>query len=62
MYFSNSTTPDTIHSEVGYNSGSPPRQSPFTDHSMSPADLNRLLNSTELPDPLADFILKYSRR
>ncbi|CAJ0938361.1 unnamed protein product, partial [Mesorhabditis belari] len=61
-YISNSTTPDTVLSQdMGYSS-SPPRQTPFTDHSMSPADLNRLLNSSELPDALSDFILKYSRR
>ncbi|CAJ0565741.1 unnamed protein product, partial [Mesorhabditis spiculigera] len=60
-YISSSTTPDTVQSDMGYSS-SPPRQSPFTDHSMTTADLNRLLDSNELPDALSDFILKYSRR
>uniref|UniRef100_A0A9J2Q0L7 ANK_REP_REGION domain-containing protein n=1 Tax=Ascaris lumbricoides TaxID=6252 RepID=A0A9J2Q0L7_ASCLU len=62
-YISNSSTPDTIQSDLGYQSPSPQlRRSPFIDHNMNSAELNRLLDATELPDALSDFILKYSRR
>ncbi|KHN86230.1 Nuclear factor NF-kappa-B subunit [Toxocara canis] len=62
-YISSSSTPDTVQSDLGYQSPSPQlRHSPFIEHNMSNAELNRLLDATKLPDALSDFILKYSRR
>ncbi len=44
-YVSSSSTPDTVNSDGGYSSSSPPRHSPFTDHhNMTTTELNRLLN------------------
>ncbi|KAJ1359310.1 hypothetical protein KIN20_018003 [Parelaphostrongylus tenuis] len=62
-----SSSPESIGVDNGYNSSSPvlksPLQSsPFTDHSITKDELPRLLDSSDLPDPLVDFILKYSRR
>ncbi|VDM76775.1 unnamed protein product [Strongylus vulgaris] len=65
-YISSSSSPDSIGTDHGYHSSSPIQKSvqnsPFTDHSLSKDELSRLLDNSELPDPLVDFILKYSRR
>ncbi|VDL70751.1 unnamed protein product [Nippostrongylus brasiliensis] len=66
-HLSSTSSPESIGVDQGYHSGSPSQRvstqsSPFTDHSLSKDELSRLLDSSELPDPLVDFILKYSRR
>ncbi|CAJ0608748.1 unnamed protein product [Cylicocyclus nassatus] len=65
-YISSSSSPDSIATDHGYHSSSPIQKSvqnsPFTDHSLSKDELSRLLDNSELPDPLVDFILKYSRQ
>uniref|UniRef100_A0A0K0D261 ANK_REP_REGION domain-containing protein n=1 Tax=Angiostrongylus cantonensis TaxID=6313 RepID=A0A0K0D261_ANGCA len=62
-----SSSPESLRVDNGYHSSSPVQKSPlqtspFTDHSITKDELSRLLDSSELPDPLVDFILKYSRR
>ncbi|KJH48731.1 ankyrin repeat protein [Dictyocaulus viviparus] len=64
---SSSSSPDLIGADRGYCSTSPlqslsPQTNSFTDQSPSKDGLSPLLDSSELPDPLVDFILKYSRR
>ncbi|KAK5972346.1 ANK repeat-containing protein nipk-1 [Trichostrongylus colubriformis] len=65
-YFSSSSSPDSVGLDQGYRSSSPLQKSPpenlFADHNLTKYELSRLLDSSELPDPLVDFILKYSRR
>ncbi|KHJ98658.1 ankyrin repeat protein [Oesophagostomum dentatum] len=66
-YISSSSSPESVITDNGYHSSSPSQKSPlqnspFTDHSLSKDELSRLLDNSELPDPLVDFILKYSRR
>ncbi|EYC35703.1 hypothetical protein Y032_0997g3340 [Ancylostoma ceylanicum] len=66
-YVSSSSSPESVGTDHGYHSGSPTlksplQNSPFTDHSLTKDELSRLLDNSELPDPLVDFILKYSRR
>ncbi|CAD6185030.1 unnamed protein product [Caenorhabditis auriculariae] len=69
-YISSSSTPDTVLSE-GYLSASPQQHSPYSDRSGAPpsnlsedhtAEITRLLDSSDLPETLADFILAYSRQ
>lgn len=62
-----SSSPESVGVDNGYHSSSPvqkspPQSSPLTDHSITKDELPRLLDSSDLPDPLVDFILKYSRR
>ncbi|CAI4229391.1 unnamed protein product [Auanema sp. JU1783] len=61
---SQSSTPDTMISDQGYSSSSPVLTSPgkhCQDQNISiTQDIDRLLNCKELPDRLADFILKFS--
>ncbi|KAI1725687.1 ankyrin repeats (many copies) domain-containing protein [Ditylenchus destructor] len=76
---SNSSTPDTVNSDLGYSSAtSPPQGKHGTLTAASSQEINKLddlctnlntchlpipkVDSTELPDALSDFILKYSRR
>ncbi|KAK6026142.1 ankyrin repeat protein [Ostertagia ostertagi] len=65
-YFSSSSSPDSAGLDHGYHSSSPVQKSPqrnsSTDHTLNKDELSNLLDSSELPDPLVDFILKYSRR
>jgi hypothetical protein len=66
---SNSSTPDTVHSDNGYGSSSsysPQYQGGYVDQKIPREEMDRLLNvnkaDNELPDAISDFILQYSRR
>uniref|UniRef100_A0A914DIV6 Uncharacterized protein n=1 Tax=Acrobeloides nanus TaxID=290746 RepID=A0A914DIV6_9BILA len=66
---SNSSTPDTVHSDNGYGSSSsysPQYQGAYVDQKIPREEMDRLLNvnkaDNELPDAISDFILQYSRR
>jgi ankyrin repeat protein len=77
-YLSTSSTPDTVNSDLGYNSATSPPQPQYgvSRHMPTCYEGGRMggysddkcsqraskLLSAELPDALSDFILKYSRR
>lgn len=56
---SSSSTPDTVQSDQGYSSSSPHQVSPNVEQSNK--SLRNVLDKTQLPEDLSDFILKYSR-
>uniref|UniRef100_A0A1I7ST59 ANK_REP_REGION domain-containing protein n=1 Tax=Bursaphelenchus xylophilus TaxID=6326 RepID=A0A1I7ST59_BURXY len=62
---SNSSTPDTFNSDLGYSSSTSPSQGFQVPAEFGRNDLKGFLanaEDSELPDALSDFILKYSRR